>query len=352
MIAYITQHVARYPQMQPQDIVKLIYQNEFGCGHMIADEQSSLLKIQEEYDGIVKKNSTATVQFEPIGNGLCRVYLNQIEHAFSLQTLHAFFLHTANSIKGDVYSFEQKLAQLTQLCKDETLPFAFDSISLSTYLKAYKKMGYPLVSHSEKYRALYRPSYRVIVQEYQKYFTAFSRIDALMRTGKDIIVAIDGNSASGKSTLANLIHNIYDCNVIHMDDFFLQPHQRTPQRLHQLAGNIDYERLMQQVIQNIRNTKKIAYQKFNCQTAVLGDLVAYPSKKLTIIEGVYSMRDEFFGAYDLTIFLSIDPTEQLDRILKRNGAAMQHRFKTEWIPLENEYFNQMNIAQKCDLVYE
>ena len=33
-------------------------------------------------------------------------------------------------------------------------------------------------------------------------------------------VAVDGNSGAGKSTLADLIGDVYDCNVFHMDDFF------------------------------------------------------------------------------------------------------------------------------------
>ena len=35
-------HAKRYPLMQPQDAVKLIYQNEFGGGHLIRDEEACL----------------------------------------------------------------------------------------------------------------------------------------------------------------------------------------------------------------------------------------------------------------------------------------------------------------------
>ena len=46
-----------------------------------------------------------------------------------------------------------------------------------------------------------------------------------------MVVAIDGNSGAGKSTLAALIADVYDCNLFHMDDFFLRPEQRTEERL-------------------------------------------------------------------------------------------------------------------------
>ena len=33
-------HAARYPKMEPTDAVKLLYQNEFGGGHLIRDRES------------------------------------------------------------------------------------------------------------------------------------------------------------------------------------------------------------------------------------------------------------------------------------------------------------------------
>ena len=56
------------------------------------------------------------------------------------------------------------------------------------------------------------------------------------------IVAIDGRCASGKSTLAAYLKSALACSVIHMDHFFLQPHQRTEKRLREPGGNVDYER--------------------------------------------------------------------------------------------------------------
>lgn len=35
-------HAARYPLMRPTDAVKLIYQGEFGSGHMIKNEAAAL----------------------------------------------------------------------------------------------------------------------------------------------------------------------------------------------------------------------------------------------------------------------------------------------------------------------
>ena len=50
----ILEHVKKYPLMEIRDIAKLIYQSEFGGGHMIADSSMSLRRIQEEYQTLTQ----------------------------------------------------------------------------------------------------------------------------------------------------------------------------------------------------------------------------------------------------------------------------------------------------------
>ena len=50
----------------------------------------------------------------------------------------------------------------------------------------------------------------------------------LNRTDKEhVIIAIDGPSATGKTTFAKNIKKHFDCNVFHMDDFFLPDEKKT-----------------------------------------------------------------------------------------------------------------------------
>ena len=41
-------HAHTYPQMECRDGLKLLYQNEFGGGHLISDPQNSLHYLKEE----------------------------------------------------------------------------------------------------------------------------------------------------------------------------------------------------------------------------------------------------------------------------------------------------------------
>lgn len=63
-----------------------------------------------------------------------------------------------------------------------------------------------------------------------------------------LIVAIDGRCGSGKTTLGEYLEQVFDCNLFRMDDFFLRMEQRTPQRLKETGGNVDYERFEETVL--------------------------------------------------------------------------------------------------------
>ncbi|MBQ2955603.1 MAG: hypothetical protein IJE08_03990, partial [Clostridia bacterium] len=178
----------------------------------------------------------------------------------------------------------------------------------------------------------------------------FSAIDRLLAENRSITVALEGGSASGKSTLGDLLKKVYDCNLFHMDDFFLQMHQRTPERFSQPGGNVDYERFREEVIVPLAQGKAFSYRVFDCSVMALGDSVAVQPKKLNIVEGAYSMHPYLADAYDLSCFIRIDPDAQAERILRRNGPEMQKRFLNEWIPLETKYFEATGLPERCTLI--
>jgi len=177
------------------------------------------------------------------------------------------------------------------------------------------------------------------------------RIDSLLAEGNEITVAIDGSSGSGKSTLAGDLSKIYDCNVFHMDDFFLRPEQRTAERMQEIGGNVDYERFRHEVLEMLKKNQEFSYQIYDCSQGRLTDYIKVSPKKLNIIEGVYSMHPTLRDYYDLKIFLCIDSKTQIQRILERSGEHMLQRFINEWIPMENEYFSKMKISEICDLIF-
>ena len=177
----------------------------------------------------------------------------------------------------------------------------------------------------------------------------YKSIDALLKEKDKIIVALEGGSASGKTTLAEELKQRYEANVFHMDDFFLRPEQRTKERLAEPGGNVDRERFYEEVVIPLRNGESVEYRRFDCSTFTLQPSVKVSPKRLTIVEGAYSMHPEFGKYYDLSVFLTIDPELQRERILKRNGLEKAEQFFGEWIPMEQEYFEVMKVRECCDI---
>jgi uridine kinase len=177
----------------------------------------------------------------------------------------------------------------------------------------------------------------------------FAAIDKLMAEQEQIVVAIDGDCAAGKTTLAGLLAQVYECNIIHIDHFFLRPEQRTAERLATPGGNIDYERFADEVLAKLKTDEHFSYRPFNCMTRNFDAPIPLSRKQLTIIEGSYSQHPELVGYYDLKVFLTVPADIQLERILKRNGEIMLERFKSEWIPMEKQYAKVLKIPEQSDI---
>lgn len=177
------------------------------------------------------------------------------------------------------------------------------------------------------------------------------RIERVYTERERVFVAIDGPCTSGKTTLATVLQRHFGGNVLHMDDFFLRPEQRTPERFAEPGGNVDRERFEDEVLAPLVAGKIAQYRPWDCHT---GDFAASHNvepARLTIVEGSYSMHPALRGYYDLMICLTIDSGEQLRRLEARNPRMLQ-RFIDEWIPLENRYFASTETRTAADMIVD
>ena len=187
---------------------------------------------------------------------------------------------------------------------------------------------------------------RIIVPE--GYYEIRERIRTLLAGEKPrIITAIDGRCGSGKTTLAAWLMDQFDGNLFHMDDFYLRSEQRTPERLAETGGNVDYERFREEVAAPLAAGREVLYRRFDCVSFSLEEPVLFPPKRLNVIEGSYSMHPYFGEIYDLRVFMTIDPAVQAERIRRRNGEEKLQRFLSEWIPKEETYFRKYHPEQEA-----
>ena len=177
-------------------------------------------------------------------------------------------------------------------------------------------------------------------------------IDRLLMEKSRVVMAIEGGAGSGKTTLAALLTGRYDCAVFHMDDFFLRPEQRTPERLAEAGGNVDRERFLEEVLLPLHRGETVSFRRFDCRTMGLLPPVQIQPQRLTVVEGAYSLHPELAPYYDLAVFLHVTPETQRARILARNGEAWAQQFFDRWIPMEERYFEATDPAGRCDMILE
>ncbi len=167
---------------------------------------------------------------------------------------------------------------------------------------------------------------------------------------QNIVIAIDGMCASGKTTLALMLQKIFGARVIHMDDFFLTDQIKTPKRLLEIGGNIDYDRFKEEIIMNLG--KDITYKPYNCHHHTFDQEKVLPQSAITIIEGAYALHPKFGEYYDYAIFMMVSSDQQILRIKLRNGEELAKVFKDHWIKLENDYFEKFDIASRCNIIFD
>ena len=338
-------HSARYPELQPRDLFKYLYQSAFGCEHLVTSKEEAVAYIQCEYKSMERLENTAV---EPLDGAYCRVPLAILREGLSPKTLGELFCRSAKKEPQGREALQEKL----QVAREMVLSgrFSFSSSDFDDALSAWRANGFEAVRHSEEFRRAYHPAYRVISKAFVPFLPLFARLDRLLLQKGSAVLALEGGSASGKTTLSKLLEELYGCTVFHADDFFLRPEQRTAERFAEIGGNLDRERLLSEVLIPLQKGKAVTYQRFNCSAQALEEPVTVMPKALTVIEGAYSMHPDLSSYCDLSAFLKIDPDYQRERILKRNMPDLAKRFFEEWIPMERIYFEGTEIESRCDLV--
>ena len=347
----LLEHCGRYPGLKIRDVFKFLYQSSFGCEHMVSSLETVTDWIRKEHSCAVMGEAVSEVTgsgtVDPLDGDYVRVHLDWLDRGLSAETLGKLFYLSAKSEEDGRIELERKLDVALEMVRSGELPFDFEGFASA--VSEWKNAEYPAVHHSEEFRMMYHPAYRVVAEQYVKFLPLFCEIDRRLGAQR-LVVAIEGGSASGKTTLSQILSRVYDCTVFHMDDFFLRPEQRTAERFSEPGGNVDRERFLEEVLEPLSCGETVRYRRFDCSTFTLGEPMEVEPKQLVIVEGAYSMHPELAGYYDFAVFLDVSPELQRDRIVKRNGPEMAKRFHNEWIPMEQLYFKGLNIKAQCDLV--
>ena len=141
----------RYPAMEPEDVVKFIFQALLGVGHLLSTTAAVRDYISREMDGL-RPNSDEPL-YETLSPAWCRLNLRRAKAEHIQPQTIADWMMASPSVsftRQDVFDLCRKISGA-----GETQHFTADILA-PILDEAW------LPSHSQKYREAYHPAYRVI----------------------------------------------------------------------------------------------------------------------------------------------------------------------------------------------
>jgi hypothetical protein len=153
-------HQERYPEAQPRDFYKLIYQGVFGVGHIISIKAKDYLL--EEAKRVALSDYPVRPLLEPVSpEGLMvRVYLRQfMRMGLDLDRLFTVMRRSAE-LEGSEDVFLKRWRVLRDMVESGKL--GLDHDGLDEIQKTIETSGLIPMHHTEPYREAYYPAYRVV----------------------------------------------------------------------------------------------------------------------------------------------------------------------------------------------
>ncbi|MBQ4649146.1 MAG: hypothetical protein IJB73_00440 [Firmicutes bacterium] len=344
---YLRKQGELHPAMKSQDVMKMIYQAAFGAEHLLEDEEAARKYFQDEYDRVPADAGMPLV--ESISEDMCRVNLAAWKgRKLPAEWLYRIFVLSAKDRQNNPERFHEYLELAGEEIARGGLDFGSDEWDV--FRNEYLKGGIRPVHHSKEYRQAERPAYRLAAGCFSRLMPVLEKAAAPGTGARPSVIAIDGRAASGKTTMAGQLKDILGGEIIRMDDFFLPPMLRTEERFSVPGSNVHYERFEEEVMPHLGRPEGFEYTRFDCSRMDFdGNKVSVPHTRWQIVEGSYSHHPHLGRYADITVFSTVDPAVQMERITVRNGAEMAEIFRTRWIPMEEEYFSTFAIQQQADI---
>ena len=168
--------------------------------------------------------------------------------------------------------------------------------------------------------------------------------DLFNGSSKPLILAIDGPAGSGKSTLAGEIARAfagtYDIEVIHLDELYNGWAEALSEELFQKIA---------QLIAAQRAGKAIELAIYDWSAAAFSGSREVKAVQLLIVEGVGSSNRLLHVNLTTSIWLDIDQSTGLARVLERDGDEIRDEM-LKWQKMESEYFARDLTRERADFI--
>jgi len=163
LIELITRHIERYPAMKLQDVYKLLHQSVMGPAHILQNEAPAYSYLENEFERIWEDYETELYVDVSLEHELVRLNIPAYRNPGTPETLFEMLLETAKQITPDKKRLMRCWFELGSLIENKI----FDNFTPNQWNELNKilyEKDFPPLSHSETYKDLYKPSYRIVLK--------------------------------------------------------------------------------------------------------------------------------------------------------------------------------------------
>jgi uridine kinase len=177
-----------------------------------------------------------------------------------------------------------------------------------------------------------------------------------------VLVAIDGRSGAGKSSLAAGIADVLQASVVPVDDFFAAHitdagwDSRTPAR--RAADCLDWRRLRREALEPLKSGRPAAWHALDFAGGPRADgsyglqagLTTRAATSIVMVDGAYSARPELADLIDLTVLVEAPSDVRAERLAAREESAFLTAWLARWGAAEDHYFTVTRPRSTFDVV--
>jgi uridine kinase len=157
-----------------------------------------------------------------------------------------------------------------------------------------------------------------------------------------LLVAIDGHSAAGKSTLARTLQGaLPQVTIMHTDDFYRPMPDADRARLDAASGYqhyYDWQRLEQDVLQPLAQGTRSRYRRYDWHQNALDGWTEVRPDGIVIVEGCYAARPEVRDYYHAIIVVETPVPLRAQR--QRDRADASPAWIARWEAAEQYYLQR------------
>ena len=183
----------------------------------------------------------------------------------------------------------------------------------------------------------------------------YDRIDSLRAVvPAPVLVALDGRSAAGKSTLAQQVAARTAALVIDGDDFY-RGGDDAFWRAHSPAQKVDLVidwRRQHSLLTTLGRGEPARWRPYDWEVddGRLGPEVHVVPAAVVVLEGAYSARPELAELFALRALLDVPRAVRRARLLQREGERYRAEWEARWGEAEDLYFDHLMPPGSFDLV--